>query len=80
MAASDPLQTLENNWFRVRDAYSVGAGAPANTGAAGARLRVEFFAGAPAPTKIAVRLTGSNGSKAAVRKGQQNAKTVQRLA
>ena len=42
----------------------MGAGVPANTGAAGARLRVGFFAGAPAPTEIAVRLTGRKGSKA----------------
>ena len=38
---------------------------PANTGAAGARLRVKFFAGAPAPTKIDVRLTGGFGSVSA---------------
>ncbi|PTU49657.1 diguanylate cyclase [Pseudomonas plecoglossicida] len=31
-------------------ATPVGAGAPANTGAAGAMHRVGFFAGAPAPT------------------------------
>ncbi|SPO56051.1 Sensory box protein/GGDEF family protein [Pseudomonas sp. JV551A1] len=31
----------------------VGAGMPANTGTAGARHRVAFFAGEPAPTGIA---------------------------
>jgi hypothetical protein len=63
-AAFDPLQTLNCSAFRNCDAYSVGAGVPANTGAAGATVRVGFFAGAPAPTKFTVRFTGSYGSKA----------------
>ncbi|PYC24977.1 diguanylate cyclase [Pseudomonas mosselii] len=31
----------------------MGAGLPANTGVAGARLRVGHFAGKPAPTEVA---------------------------
>ncbi|MRT59942.1 diguanylate cyclase [Pseudomonas sp. CAH-1] len=34
----------------------MGAGAPANTGVAGASHRVGFFAGTPAPTPTASRL------------------------
>ncbi|RFP98944.1 diguanylate cyclase [Pseudomonas putida] len=34
----------------------MGAGVPANTGAAGAIHRVVFFAGMPAPTGVAVRM------------------------
>ena len=45
-SAIDTKQPLKNNPFRERYAHSVGAGVPANTGAAGARLGVEFFAGA----------------------------------
>ena len=37
-------------------AIPVGAGVPANTGAAGASHRVGFFAGSPAPTEAASRL------------------------
>ncbi|APO85449.1 diguanylate cyclase [Pseudomonas putida] len=37
----------------------MGAGSPANTGAAGARHRVGFFAGEPAPTGSA-QVSGLN--------------------
>ncbi|SPO52533.1 Sensory box protein/GGDEF family protein (modular protein) [Pseudomonas sp. JV551A1] len=36
------------------DAVPVGAGAPANTGGAGAKHRSAYFAGKPAPTGIAL--------------------------
>ena len=62
MTVNDPLQ-MEHNRFRQRDAHSVGAGVPANTGAAGARLRVGFFAGAPAPTEIAEDSLSAMGRK-----------------
>ena len=38
--------------FDLLTRASVGAGVPANTGEAGASLRVVFFAGMPAPTAL----------------------------
>jgi len=69
-ATDDPKQTL--SWHSPqavtskRDADSVGAGLPANTGTAGAIHRGAGFAGKPAPTKDAGESYGSYESLAGI--------------
>ncbi|SPO55918.1 protein of unknown function [Pseudomonas sp. JV551A1] len=62
LVAIDPKRALEHDWYRKRDAHSVGAGLPAKQAPRWMAPAAPVFAGKPAPTIIAVGQDDSYGS------------------